>query len=379
MSIPTATMPKWKTQMNEGQIIPANVNSTGNNSGAPNQPKWKSQMQEGSSNQNNSPSLPGMMQFVGNQVTFTGKMEQRAVTSISTNMLTEATSGKGALSIKRHNEQMVVVDNQLEGMVAAVNKGFQAVQKIIDDFTSQVQNANKDIAELNATLRQRVKEQDPNLDMSDLEMNNRLMASAKLELEYFEASAKALLNNSERGLTIFNANTLNSINVIFKARQDEVALFSQKIELLHKQEKHDLDIALQQHEAKLKEQKQIFDELCLIVKMEEEKIQSAFDREITLSNTTHTHEIENRKLLLEEQVAAFSQELQAKQLENVHYIAQAELALKDKGLELDAEIGKMKINADKEAQMHAANIDGECRNVEALSNAASNAQKCTIF
>ena len=245
---------------------------------------------------------------------------------------------------------MVAVEKMVDHMVVQVQRNTANISKIIEQFMDHVYAANKDISSYCTAIIQRGIRNDPTLETQDVMKATAIVNFTGASVTVMKATSEAALELAHKGMGYINQDTLAAITLIFEIRTRDVALFSQKLDVFHKQEAHDLDIMLKIQDAKLKEEQQIFTQLKEIVQIDEAKKEASFKRIL-----------EVKKVEFEQLLQVRSQNLKEEEVSNKHQIDQASLIINER-------LKNKELSNNKDVQVKQITSAEALKNAEIASN-----------
>ena len=275
-----------------------------------------------------------------------GDTQVRKVGAISQDFIRDAAK-KGPLSMEAHQQQMVVVDGLLNKLVSATGYNVDNVLIIIRQFMEHVQASNKKIGEFCHRIIDRGTAGDPTLTVGEVTKATAIVQFAEDGVSSMHASSNLALDLVSKGGEIINKQIAGAVVVIFDARLKEMALFSAKVDIFHKQEEHDLKIMLAMQKARLEEQQQLFGQMKEVVQMN-----------LDQKNKEKVLAQEQKKLELEHQIKVMGVDIHREEVAFQAAFADKKLAsdeqLETKRIDTDGRVKDHAIEADKEAQQWAA-------------------------
>lgn len=311
------------------------------------------------------------------------ELTTKEVVAMSNTYVSEATKGGGALSISTHNRQMEEIEELIKTMVLSVKDRAAGLSKLLNRFMEQVAKENDKISRFSEAITRRFEAGDNSLTSEDVlkaqAMTNFISSGVKLQRENIGLAISA----AKEGSSTISDETYNAAVKILDLRTKQAALFSSKLDVIHKQEKHVLQLAIDKQKADMEAQKEEFRQLEETVKM----LQTAQEGD-------HKRALELRKQQIEETIQLRCQLLKEEETRNkleldlaAHQLEVTKVGLKheldSRTLEIGRQIEQSKIRsneiikkfeAQKKAETDHHQIDAtertESRKTEAQKQAA---------
>lgn len=288
----------------------------------------------------------------------TSSLDHQELTIVSRQHIQAAISGDGTLSMQRHRQEVAKADQVIQKAIKDQNEKNQQIIERVCQFNQRIESAVLHILEAHQTIMQRLN--DDNAEQSILDNFNLSFKATENIITLLERSFK---------MTIVACQTINisaeakdAIELIFQARQKDISLYCQQIELIQKTETHHLQMALQVYEAKLKEQNDLFERYIDCRELKNAEIQAQADREFKCRAQGHQERLDAQKLHLEQQIVHFAHELDVQKEINQHENEQlrlkshkdlqirairAEEKIRSKQLDVELDIAKSRLQKEE--------------------------------
>ena len=286
-----------------------------------------------------------------------GHAEMRNVDAISQKFVSESGNKDGALSSKTHQNQMAVIDKSLDIMALEMGAILKSVVITVNKFMNQVHASNDDIGSYCNAIIKRAIANDPTLGVDDLVKATAIVQFTEMAVKSVNSSSNAALDMAERGGNIISKLTFAAVLGIIDTRSKQVALFSQKVEIFQKQEKHDLDIMLQMQKAKLDEQALLFNQMKEVVEIESKMRKDEFNQQMELRKSDLEHQLQNRALDIKQEEANNAKALKEEELR----IGER---MQSKQMQINKELDDRRITTDAQVKNQALSYDFQARKFE---------------
>jgi hypothetical protein len=298
----------------------------------------------------------------------TSSLDHQELTIISKQHIQAAASGDGTLSMQRHRQEVAKVDQVIQKAIKDQNEKNQQIIERVCLFNQRIESAVLQILGAHQTIMLRLNQD--NADQSILDNFNISFKATENIITLLERSFR---------MTIVACQTINiseeakdAIELIFQARQKDISLYCQQIELIQKTETHHLQMALQVYEAKLREQNDLFERYIDLRELKNTEIQAQADRELKCRAQGHQERMDAQKLLLEQQIVHFAHELDVQKEANQHENEQlrvkthkdlqirainAEQKIRSKQLDVEQDIAKCRLQKEETISLESIRAD----------------------
>jgi hypothetical protein len=247
---------------------------------------------------------------------FTGQTDVRKLTELSNKALSDAATGDGVLSAASIQKQMVVVENLLGDMVTSVRHNTSQIGATLTAFVAQVAASNQKVGIYVGKILDRAIEDDPKLTGEEVVKATAIVNLSVVGITAMKTSSEAAIELAKKAAGTVNDQTLVAIKTTFEARTLQVKLYGELLEVFRGQETHNLKIALQVHEVRMKEQQMLFSQLQEVVKLREMEREGASKRELEQRKA----DLEQRKAELEAAIQMRAQMLKEEQVQLEHQL-----------------------------------------------------------
>ena len=193
---------------------------------------------------------------------------QSSASQESTAMIQQELKG-GALSVKENKEMFLATKEATEGLAAELIVGMKQGSVMMKQFIVSVQKANDKYADFTFQLMERVS-RTGELTQQDVGISQFFGDCADGIRKRYEQSMRLQIELNGLQIRGQAENCKQVVDTIAHAQMKRLDVLSSQIDLLHKQDKHELSMAMKEQEMVLDREKAEMEKMIAITKNEAE-------------------------------------------------------------------------------------------------------------
>lgn len=291
-------------------------------------------LEQGSSNTNTTDNSLVSYSGASNQNSGTSlQMGLRTVTPLSSNLSIAPTytqqhmreiQSSTMFSVQDDVLRRKQADEMIMKLILQVQKASKSIDLAIEDFEATSKGANRKFADM--TLK-KMDDIASGRDVTNSDMNyvDALSQFAKsIANRYFETTTQ-LMDLQKINQAGKLKGQENIVEMVFDFRMKELKLFGERLQLMRKQETHEIDNEFRVRDQELKEQSMQFDSLMKVVKLENEKDQQEFNKHLAERQSRYEQEKDMKELQIKEETATGELKLKENQLISNEKIAKEKM------------------------------------------------------
>lgn len=268
----------------------------------------------------------------------------------------------GALDPKGDQELLARVKKIADASINQIIENRRKIDAAIETFIKESDKINGKFANMANHL------------MDDLSRNIEVTQARASNVSFAETVAKQVANRfAETARQLIDLQKLNHegklgdckgvVDLLFYARMKEIELLNSRLDLLQKQENHELQMMIALQNEQLKVEAQRFDQMLQVSNFLSKEDQRYFENSLNSRKQKHEEEVDLLKLVQEDKKMDLENERENKKIDNEFTIDQ----LKEKNKK---EIEAYRIKSDQKMKLAEISSNERCKVVETLANIA---------
>jgi hypothetical protein len=283
----------------------------------------------------------------------------------------------GALSAKGDKEMLQKVQKIVSATVDAVIGGRERIEASITRFKKESDELNEELSSYAKKLMSRLSS-GQSVDTAEADNLKFMVQTAQHVAGRFFETAQQLMELQKMQSAGLLTDYQGAIDLVFYARTKELDLLKTRLEILQKQEDHELKIMIALQDQQLKEESQRFDQIMSVAKFVSEEEKMRFEKGMELRKHDHQKETDLLGLALQEKKMGFEHQRGMKTLDiedkknELEYRRSLEQMKSQQTVEIlkqknHKQIETHRISSDKETKLQEIDANARVETVKAIA------------